>query len=138
MWEFHDQLSAGGKGSSSEDHECQTQILTYQDVSTDRHTDPDAHRPRHARTHTHTPTACFQLVKFQDSPDVLLTLWPAQALAPPECVSQQPSSAGNRGRDQAEKRIAFPVGQRARGLFFFPFLKHFGLRSLLASVLTLD
>lgn len=100
-------------------------------AQTQVHIDPDAHGPR--RAHTHTPTACFQ-----DSPDVLLTLWPAQALAPPECVSQQPSSAGNRGRDQVEKHIAFPVGQRVRGLFFFPFLKHFDLRSLLASVLTLD
>lgn len=44
--------------------------------------------------------------------EVLLTLWPAQALSLLECVWQQPSSAGNHGHDQAEKRIAFPVGRQ--------------------------
>lgn len=43
---------------------------------------------------------------------MLLTLCPAPALSPPECVSPPPSSAGNHGRDPAEKRIVFPVGDQ--------------------------
>lgn len=43
---------------------------------------------------------------------IILTLWPVPVLFLPDCVSLQPSSAGNHGRDLAEKRIVFPVGER--------------------------
>lgn len=44
--------------------------------------------------------------------NLVLTLCPVQVPCPPGCVSQQLSSAGNHGHDQAEKRILFPVGQQ--------------------------
>lgn len=61
-------------------------------------------------------------LNLYDSLLVVLTLWPAPVLFLPECVSLQPSSAGNHGRDLAEKRIAFPVGGRqnvSQAWFFY-------------------